>query len=46
MGLVNQRDQGREVSRIGAELLGNDDLMRGINRDLTIIEQIAFRWRI
>jgi hypothetical protein len=36
VGLVNQRDQGCEVSRIGAALLGNDDLMRGINRDLTI----------
>ena len=37
VGPVNQRDQGCEVSRIGAALLGNDDLMRGINRDLTII---------
>ena len=36
VGPVNQRDQGCEVSRIGAALLGNDDLMRGINRDLTI----------
>lgn len=35
--LIHQRDQSCEVGRVGGELLGDNDLMRRIDRDLAAI---------
>ena len=36
-GLIDQRDEGCEVGGVGAQLLGDDDLVRGIDRDLAVV---------
>ena len=35
--LVDKRDEGSEIGRVGAQLLGDDDLVGGIDRNLTVV---------